>query len=124
MPRARDARGGIRLDRQYGGQITNVGGDQFISYEVDATGLRRFDELSGVGRLVVLVGTLVGMAGFAMFCYPIFATILALFSAFGQPDWRPDMTVFVPWLPLGFGCFVGGAVVSGLGGMFGRRRRQ
>ncbi len=112
MSRPAGRRGGIDLDDQYGGQITNVGGDQFISYDTDTSGLRAFDQLSGIGRLLYFLAGLVAVAGFVMFGYPIVASAMAMMSAWGDPNWRPDNSVFVPWMPLGLACFLGGGIAS------------
>lgn len=91
-------------------------------YHIDNGG--EFDPLAsgrGVGRLITVIGSLIALAGFAGFGYVIF-------SGFSVRDasWDP-MTIQVAGLPLlavGFGSFVLGGVIAGIGASMAKAARE
>ena len=120
----RRRRRGNWINDQYAGQITNVAGDQFNTF--DAGGLTALRETQGLARILLLVGLLLAYAGMAMFGYVVISFLITIWSAMGSTE-PPDMSgvadLVVPWLPLGVGLVFVGGIVANLAVIFGRRRR-
>jgi hypothetical protein len=77
----------------------------------------------GVGRLLLILGSVIALAGFAVWGYFIFT----MASVDTGPSDNPftDRKLFgVPMAPLGFGAFLLGGVLSGIGGAKSKAARK
>ena len=110
-------------------------------YDYDASGLGVITRSRGTARLLLVVGTLIAFAGFALFAYPIVNGIVNIASSgsasseasrrcdelydMGTPQWIEcqqeasqlggDFPKLTPWLPAGVGLLFAGMVISVLG---------
>lgn len=114
--------GRFEIDQQRGETIHNVAGDQTINVAGST-----IDVLpSPAGRLVILLGVLVIMAGFAAFAYPVVTFILTIFDSIqSQQAGPPDLSQvhFAPWIPLGMAAEMAGVLLLIAGALLRRRRR-
>jgi hypothetical protein len=88
--------------------------EQGDSFDVMASG-------RGVGRLIAAVGMLISLAGFGGFAYVIFSGFQAQDASFNP------MAIEVAGLPLlavGFGTFLVGGIIAGIGGSMAKAARQ
>ncbi len=85
---------------------------------------RQHYKLGVAGRIVISLGVLTQVVGFALFCYPVLDFILTIFNSMDSPG-EPDMSgvEFSPYLPLGMALGVVGTVLMFAGLLFIRRAR-
>lgn len=109
-------------------------GDDIDVY-YDPTGL---SDVSGFPRFLMVLGIFVGLAGFALFAYPIFMSIISAASSStacnGIDPFSPDYGEclrahqptfeFVPWMPIGLGLFFGGMVLTIVARVLQREKPQ
>jgi hypothetical protein len=74
---------------------------------------------SGLSKVLMAVGVVCLIVGFIMFAYVPMSLIIQIFGALGTPGpAEPNIRFQVlPWLPLGFGLFFAGIVLTSLGGV-------
>jgi hypothetical protein len=105
-----------RADTMY-----NVAGNQTTNYQAPS-----FDILPNrTGRVVIVIGVLICIAGFCAFGYPVLTFILVIFdSVQSQSSSPPDLSQvhFAPWIPIGFVLGVVGMFVAIVGALMRRRR--
>jgi hypothetical protein len=110
------------IDQRRVGTVNNVGRDQRNTYYQGPV----VDVLPGpAGRIVVVLGAVVTLAGFAAFAYPVLSFILVIFDSLQeQQAGSPDLSSvhFTPWIPLGLAVGVVGGLISMIGGLMRRRR--
>jgi hypothetical protein len=87
----------------HAGEI-NTGDYYEMNY--DPTGL---NEVSGFPRFLMVVGILLGLAGFALFAFPIFMAVIEAFGCQGF-DCAPELNTET--MPFGLGLFFGGMVLT------------
>ena len=77
----------------------------YYDIEYDPTGL---NQVSGFPRFLMVVGILLGLAGFGLFAFPIFMAVIDAFSCEGfcEPNLNADT------MPIGLGLFFGGMVLT------------
>ena len=112
--------GGVAAGRDIHGNLYT--GD-YYDIEYDPTGL---SQVSGFPRFLMVVGIFVGLAGFALFAYPIVVSIIGAASSSTACDGidpfsdayfdclRANRVSFelVPWMPIGLALFFGGMVLT------------
>jgi pSer/pThr/pTyr-binding forkhead associated (FHA) protein len=126
-------RGGVAAGRDIHGDVQTVRADHGGSaagrdivhqehYNLDASGLGLITQTSGFPKVLIVVGVIVALAGFASFAYPI---VRAVTEGFNNTDPSSPPTFHVmPWLPLGFGLMFAGIVLSTIGTLSIRQRRD
>ncbi|WHT19899.1 FHA domain-containing protein [Crossiella sp. CA-258035] len=90
---------------------------------VDNDPMTALTEGAGVGRLVMVVGLLVALAGFALFAWTIFSGMSGISG--GRPV-DPFSMKFqgLPAVPLGFGAFAAGGILASIGGAMAKAARR
>ena len=84
------------------------------------------DELfqgQGLGRLLMAVGLVVAIAGFALWMYLIFSGGASIDDPSASDPFQKEI-LGLPAAILGFGAFAGGGLMAGLGGSMSRAARQ
>ena len=136
--------GNVYADRGSIGAIGELRGNLDMSsrYEYDASGLGLITRSRGAARFLLILGTLIGFAGFGLFGYPIVNGIITAASNTSASDaaldecdnryphggfaWAEcqqkasrsagsDFPSLTPWLPTGAALFFGGMVISAVG---------
>jgi hypothetical protein len=69
----------------------------------------------GVGRVLLIFGTLVALGGFAMIMYFILDVGAGIDDPFGQNPFAAEIAPGVPLLPVAFGLFLLGGILAGVG---------
>ncbi len=110
-----------------------AGRDQYHDNSVRVEGdYDPWDELfrgRGVGRVLMVVGSLVALAGFGLVMYFIFSAFGSSIDDFGGPGelrdpFRKELLPGVPMVAAGFGLFVVGGVLAGIGGGMSKAARK
>jgi FHA domain len=120
----------------HGGVVAGtVTGGIHVTYREDLSGLGWITETRGVARFLIILGTVLSLAGVAAFAYPIIdaissfsSTVDANQSCFDRFSTDPDAIRecqdkvgegfdVTPWIPLGAGLFFMGSVVT-IAGVF------
>jgi hypothetical protein len=95
------------------------------TYRTEADTADGLFEGRGFGRVLIVVGGLICLAGFAMFAYVIFSAMGAsIDDPIGQSPFAIEILPGVPMLPVGFGAFVVGGFVASIGSAMSRAARK
>lgn len=90
---------------------------------VDNDPMTALTEGAGVGRLIMVVGLLVALAGFALFAWTIFSGMSGVSG--GRPVDPFSMQFYgIPAVPLGFGSFAAGGILASIGGAMAKSARR
>lgn len=95
--------GGVAAGRDIHAGEINTGDYYEMNY--DPTGL---DQVSGFPRFLMVVGILLGLAGFALFAFPIFMAVIDAFSCEGFCE--PNLNTST--MGIGIGLFFGAMVLT------------
>lgn len=120
----RDIHGGVHRQTVQADRGGSAAGRDIYHQEryYDASGLGLITQTRGFPRVLIVVGTLLSLAGFVSFAYPIVRAVTEGFQS-GPSGSGPTFHV-VPWLPLGAALMFVGIVVSTIGVLSIRRRRD
>jgi hypothetical protein len=121
----RDIYGGVQTVRAEAGGSA-AGRDLYHQerYNYDASGWGLVTQTGGFSRALIVIGIIVAFAGFASFGYPIIRAVTEGFSHSNDPNYSGPTFHAVPWLPLGFGLMFLGIVLSTIGMLSIRNRRD
>lgn len=99
-------------------------GTQVIYVHDRNSGLHLLMHSTGASRILLIIGLLLGLAGFAMFAFAVVDFMVQGFQATeaGNLD-PPDTSRMVFWMPAGIAFAVAGAVFWAFGVILFRRRQ-
>ncbi|MGO1051180.1 FHA domain-containing protein [Crossiella sp. CA198] len=90
---------------------------------IDTDPMTALTEGAGVGRLIMAVGLLIALAGFALFAWTIFSGMSGISG--GRPIDPFGMKFYgLPAVPLGFGAFAAGGIIASIGGAMAKSARR
>jgi hypothetical protein len=91
------------------------------TYRTEADTADGLFEGRGFGRVLIVVGGLICLAGFAMFTYVIFSAMGgSIDDPIGQSPFAIELLPGVPMLPVGFGAFAVGGIIASIGSAMSR----
>ena len=95
------------------------------TYRTEADTADGLFEGRGFGRVLIVVGGLICLAGFAMFTYVVFSAMGAsIDDPIGQSPFAIEVLPGVPMLPVGFGAFLVGGIIASIGSAMSRAARK